>query len=91
MAVTLGEALNIMDRVDAIGAAVPFSIKFCTYDKTRLTGGKVMTLKKAVRAGAAHSLQKHRQVGVKPADGSGHQYAVHLRLILRVNGQPVML
>ncbi len=88
---TLGDALKVMDRVDASGRPVPFSIKFCTFDKNRLTGGKLKTLKKAVRAGAAHSLQKHRQVAVKPADGSGHNYPIHLRLILRVNAQPVML
>lgn len=91
MAVTLGEALKMMDRVDATGSPIPFSIAFCTYDKNRRTGGKVMRLKKAVRCGAAHNLQRHRQVGVKPADGKGHNYPIHLRLILRVNGQPVML
>ena len=44
----------------------------------------------AVRCGASHHLQRNRQVAVKPADGSGHPIPIHLRLILRVNGQPVM-
>lgn len=86
----LGDALRIMDQVDGRGAPVPFSITWCTLDRNRRTGGKVKHLAAAVRCGASHSLQRNRQMAVKPADGTGHPTPVHLRLILRVNGQPVM-
>lgn len=83
----LGEALRVMDQVDGRGVAVPFSITWCLYDRNRRTGGEIRTLKNAVRAGAAHHLGRARQVAVKPADGSGHNIPIHLRLILRVNGE----
>lgn len=86
----LREALTVMDRVDGRGAPIPFSITFVTYDKNRRTGGKVKTLAKAVRCGAAHNLQRARQFAVKPANGDGHQYPIHLRLVLRVNGEVVL-
>ena len=86
----LGEAQQVMDRVDGRGAPVPFSINFCTLDRRRNTGGVIKTLKKAVRCGAKHSLQRNRQIAVKAVNGTGHPYAIHLRLILRVNGQPVL-
>jgi hypothetical protein len=86
----LGDALQVMDRVDGRGAAVPFSITFCTLDKRRGTGGVIKQLKKAVRCGAKHSLQRNRQIAVKAVNGTGHPYAIHLRLILRINGEPVV-
>lgn len=86
----LGQALRAMDQVDGRGAAVPFSITWCTLDRARKTGGKVKNLEKAVRCGAKHSLQRNRQVAVRPADGSGHPIPIHMRLILRINGHPVV-
>ena len=69
---------------------MPFSITWVTLDRNRKTGGKVRKEDKMVRCGASHSLQRNRQLAVKPADGSGHPIPIHLRLILRVNGEPVM-
>lgn len=85
----LGKALEVMDRVDGRGAAVPFSITWVTLDRRRKSGGQVKHLANAVRSGAAHHLGRARQVAVKPADGTGHPIPVHLRLILRVNGELV--
>jgi hypothetical protein len=86
----LGKAFEVMDRVDGRGAPVPFSITWCTYDKARGTGGQIRHLERAVRAGASHSLQRNRQLAVKPADGTGHNIPIHLRLVLRINGEPVL-
>lgn len=83
------QALSIMDQVDGRGAPIPFSIDWVTLDKKRGAGGKIKKLKAAVRCGASHSLQRNRQIAVKPADGTGHPTPIHLRLILRVNGEPV--
>lgn len=85
------EAIEVMDRVDRRGRPIPFSITFCTHDKKRRKGGQIRTIEKAVRCGAAHSLQRHRQIAVQPADGSGHNIPIHLRLILRINGEFVHL
>ncbi len=86
----LGDALKVMDKVDGRGAPVPFSITWVTYDRRRGTGGKVKRLSRAVRCGAKHSLQRHRQVAVKPLNGRAHPYPIHLRLILRINDEPVL-
>lgn len=87
---TLGQALAKMDQVDGRGAPVPFSITWCTLDRNRGTGGQMRTMHKMVRAGASHSLQRKRQFAVKPADGSGHNIPIHLRLMRRLNGEPVL-
>jgi hypothetical protein len=86
----LGDALRVMDKVDGRGAPVPFSITFVTYDKRRGTGGKVRRLSRAVRCGANHNLQRNRQVAVRPVHGKAHVYPIHLRLILRINEEPVL-
>lgn len=86
----LGRALELMDKVDARGAPVPFSISFITCDHARNTGGEIKRLDKAVRCGASHHLQRNRQIAVKRADGKGHNYPIHLRAILRVNNEPVL-
>lgn len=79
----LATALNVMDQG-------PFSITFCTLDRNRRKGGEIRTLKNMVRAGASHNLQRSRQFAIKPADGTGHNIPVHLRLLLRINGEPVL-
>lgn len=84
----LAEALRAMERTDNRGVPVPFSINWVTLDRTRRTGGKVRRLDKAVRCGARHHLGRNRQIAVKPVKG-GHPIPIHLRLILRVNNEPV--
>jgi hypothetical protein len=86
----LGDALRLMDKVDKRGAPIPFSISWCTLDRKRGTGGEVRRLDRAIRCGASHSLQRNRQIAIRPADGKGHPIPVHIRLILRVNNQPVL-
>lgn len=86
----LEQAFRIMDNVDARGAAVPFSASWVTADKNRRTGGKVMRMNNLVRCGAQHHLQRNRQIAVKRADGKGHPYPIHLRLLMRVNNEVVL-
>ncbi len=86
----LDQAFRVMDEVDARGKAKPFSIAFVQCDRNRRTGGKIKRLDKAVRCGASHHLQRNRQISVKRADGKGHPYPVHLRLIMRINNEPVL-
>lgn len=84
------QALDQTDLRDGRGAPVPFSITWVTLDMKRGTGGKVKHLAAAVRCGASHSLIRNGQIAVKPADGTGHPTPIHISLITRVNGQPVM-
>lgn len=86
----LADAFRVMELVDARGAAVPFAATWVTLDRNRKTGGKVRREENLVRCGASHSLQRNRQIAVRPADGSGHPFPIHLRLLLRVNNEPVM-
>lgn len=69
----------------------PFSIRWVTLDSTRNNKpSKHMYLERAVECGANHDLVRHGQIGVKPADGDGHQYAVNIDLIYEINGQRVV-
>lgn len=90
--ISLTEALQIIRRTDGRNRKVPFSISFVTRDKRRTSkGSRHITLKKAEECGAAHSLVKHDQIGVRPLTGKmENQVAVHLRLITHINGMVVL-
>lgn len=80
----------MMKRRDAKGDKVPFSIEFTTLNSSKKDEpSKHVRIEEAVECGARHNLVAHMQIGVKRADGTGHQYAVHLDLIQRINGHPV--
>ncbi len=83
------DALAIMDQRDGRGVPIPFRISFVTLDRNRRTGGQLKTLDAVIRCGARHSLIRSRQIAVKRVDGNGHPYPIHLRLITRINGEPV--
>lgn len=84
--IALREAIAIINHEES-GQKVPFSIDFVTYDANRTNKeSKHVHLREAVECGAAHSLMRHDQIGVRPTDG-GHQYAVSVGLILKVNGK----
>lgn len=84
--IPLREAIAIINREEH-GQKVPFSIDFVTYDANRSNKpSKHVHLGSAVKCGAAHSLVQHDQIGVRPTDG-GHQYAVSVGLIIKVNGR----
>lgn len=85
----LGRALEVMDRRDARGTPVPFAITWATFDHRRGTGGEIRHLPAAIRCGAKHNLQRNRQIAIRPVEG-GHPIPIHLRLILRVNGEYVL-
>jgi hypothetical protein len=86
--ISLREAIAIINREEN-GEKVPFSIDFVTYDANRSNKpSKHLHLSSAVECGAGHSLVRHDQIGVRPLDG-GHQYAVSIGTILKVNGKYV--
>jgi hypothetical protein len=85
--IALSEVIRIMKLPDA-----KFSIRFVTLDhKRKNKPSRHIYYKVAEECGAAHSLIRHAQVGVRPLDGSAsHQVAVHLRLITHFNGHLVV-
>jgi hypothetical protein len=88
--ITLSEAMDIIKRRDGDGNKVPFSIEFTTLNNSRKEEpSKHVRIEDAVECGARHNLVAHMQVGVKRADGTGHQYPVHIDLIERINGKAV--
>lgn len=90
--IPLSDVLTEMRRVDRRGRKKSFSIRFVTYDKNRRNKpSRHVHIKKAEECGAAHSLLRHHQVGIKPLSGEmDHQVAVHIRLITEFNGMLVL-
>lgn len=89
MAVSLSEALDIMDRRDVRGQRVPFSLRWVTYDKKRRhLGSKHRYCAAAIRGGAAHNLHRHGQIAIHPVDGS-HPVPVNMDLITHINDSEV--
>jgi hypothetical protein len=86
----LERAFRIMDQVDGRGKPIPFSAAWITLDKSRKTGGEVMRKDKLVRCGAQHHMQRNRTIAVKRADGKGHPWPIHIRLLMRVNNEVVL-
>ena len=85
----LTTALNVTSKRDSNGQPVPFDVEFITLDRNRTKPSRHMRMNQVVRTGAAHNLIRAGQIGVKPADGSSHQVPVHVRLIMRINGEVV--
>lgn len=85
----LTAALSTTSKRDSNGMPVPFDIEFISLDRTRTKPSRHMRMSQVVRTGAAHNLIRAGQIGVKPADGSSHQVPVHVRLIMRINGEVV--
>lgn len=86
MAIPLNEALSITEDTTR-----PFSIKWCTYDENRKTGGKILKLDNAVRVGASHNRKANGTIVVKQLGNSHHPHTIHNPLIIEVNGQTVFI
>ena len=85
----LSDVLLATQRKDAMGRPIPFELCWVELDKGRKRGGRWRRERNLVRAGAAHNLRKSRQIAVRKADGSQHEWPVRLRLITRFNGKAV--
>lgn len=89
MAVDLSQTLDIMDRRDANGNRVPFSLRWVSFDKHRpKVGSQHKYCAAAVRGGASHDLHRHGQVAIHPLDG-GHPIPVNMDLITHINDSEV--
>jgi hypothetical protein len=82
--------LNTLNARDANGESIPCELCWVTLDESRPNVDSKHVRMMVVKCGAKHNLVAHMQIGVKPADGSGHQFAVNIDLITRINGQLVV-
>lgn len=78
-----------MDEKDKGGEPITFSIKFCTYNRSKKKGGQIIHLTKAVKCGLSHDMNENNTIGVKQLDSANHPYPVQIRLITEFNDQKV--
>ena len=101
--ITLKNALKLMRKCDDRGFAVPFSLRWVTYDEARKTGGKIKNAEKAVLP----TQEQRRAQGLEqPSRGrqprhfanqtrniklmNGDLCKVHIYLITRINNMIVL-
>jgi hypothetical protein len=79
---------DIYHQVDANGDPVPFSIEFTTYDRTRKgKPSRHVRIDRAVKAGAAHDIVRHRQITIQPLDpGYPKRISIHIHGVDKING-----
>ena len=82
----LTDALNLMNDRDSV-----FSIEFVSLNKSKKTGGELIKIDKATRAGARFNLSEKEMISVRSVDNTNLPYPVHIRLITEFNGQKVHL
>lgn len=88
---SLQEALDVTKKLTDFGEPMPFSVEFVTCDQSRTERpSRHIKWAKAIRCGAAHNLVRHSQIGIKPLHGEHSQVAVHILLILKINGEDVV-
>lgn len=99
--IKLKEALKEMEKVNARGEGVLFSITFITASETRGTGGEVKHIQRAVLARNASFLKPRHKAAKRsgPVRNSGVVNIVdldrakyekpHVRLITHLNNKPV--
>jgi hypothetical protein len=102
--VTLTDALKVMRQTDKNGNPIPFSICWCTADKSRKTGGELKRLNKAYMSGAEIRRVGQMEEGERRSkrqnhfgnatrnikDPEGNLKKVHIYLILELNGMTVL-
>ena len=86
MAIALPDALNQMED-----KSKTFSIKWVSYNRDKNTGGKIISLDRAIRAGAKYNLKDQDMIVVKQQGNSNHPYPIHTHLIVEFNNQPIFI
>ncbi len=82
--ILLNDALAILEDTTR-----PATVKYCTYDASRGSGGKIITLEKVVQVGASHNRKNNDTIILKPVDRVEHPYTVHMHLLMEVNRQVI--
>lgn len=66
--IRLLDALALMDKHDTRGVPVPFSVIFCTYSRTRKTGGIIVAMPSVIRARNAKNLRLDQRREYVPSE-----------------------
>jgi hypothetical protein len=89
----LADVRRIMSEKDAAGDAIPFSVRFASYDKKRSKKSEVIEIEFAILYRQSYELISlmvmYRDELTKKIIPSGNIRAVHLSLITRINNVEV--
>jgi hypothetical protein len=85
----LQDALQMMENVNAFGDKVTFDLDYVTFDFQRKQGGEVKSLKGVRKIGSRFHQKANQMINVQAPGNSRHPYPVHIRLILKVNGEKI--
>ena len=85
----LQDALQMMENFDENGDKVTFNIEYVTFDVERKTGGELKSLKGVRKVGSRFNQKRSQMINVQAPGNSRHPYPVHIRLILKVNGEKI--
>jgi hypothetical protein len=97
--ISIKQALQEMERLDERGRPVPFSIKYCTYNRAKKEGGELLDFEGVTllrnHTGIPKPLKKENIVGPYRKNSpsgkrkilfpNGEIREVHIRLIIRFN------
>ena len=82
---SLKEALEVM-RKCVKNSPFRFDIEFVTYDANRKKAGKLKQFKSCRLASSSHNEMDHGTITIMAA-GMRHETTLHLKLIMKVNGE----
>ena len=86
--IRLKDAISAIGKMDYRDGNGTFSISFLTCDRTKKTGGEIITLEKACGMGLPPNCKLYAMRGIKCME-TGKPYAVHNYLIFSFNGQQI--
>jgi len=68
---------------------LPFSMDFWTLNRKQKTGGELKQVNNYIGTGSAHDAMQNGTITIRPAKAGGHPITVHIRNIVKLNGEKV--
>ena len=88
--ILLSDALALLAKKDRDGNPKPCTVRFCTLDTKRNTGGEMMEVKAYLPHNRINSKQYRKAMRNICVIGKAHPVAVHIYLITSINGKEVL-
>lgn len=85
----LRDALQEMNQEDRFGNRRTFDIEYVTADRKRKTGGEIRSISGVRKVGSTFNQKENQMINVQVPGNTRHPYPVHIRLILKYNGNPI--
>ena len=85
----LNDALDVFDLKGKGDAPVPFDVAYVSCNRSKKTGGKIERMTGVVKTGLPWSMKETFMIGIKVPGSKAKPVAIHNRLIIEVNGEPV--